>query len=212
MAPLSQTPVSIETPLITEEKIRGALSSAATGVVTTTMNIFGVTVLGLSAPMSLLIMYYILGGIVAYILDVLFAKYKFHGVHIPYTHLGPRFMWMLSSLLDRFLLRFVVTIIIEALTAVAMLDTLIMVFDKYKVWDHGRAKTIRNLGLAVGVAAIIYILFGNVLRYDWAFNETEQPMFNMVVMMWVALTILVYCRGSNTHENNAMNTPVGGLF
>lgn len=200
MSRLSHTPVPLDTPLVTEEKIRGAFSSAIAGSISTGLNVFGVTVLGLNAPLSLIVMYYIFGGFVAYICDIIIAKYKFHGVHVPYTELGPRFMWLLSSFTDRFFVRFVVSIVIEALTAVALLDAVIITFDHYGIWTEGRARTWRNLLLAVAVAAFIYVLFGNVLRYDWSLSETEHHTLNIVVMVWVAMAILVFARGTTVES------------
>jgi hypothetical protein len=204
---IATIPMPLPHPLVTEEKVRGAIAGSLTGIAATGLNILGVTVLGLSAPVSMALMHYLFGSTMAYILDILIAKYFFHGVHVSYSDIGTRAAWMLYSLTERFFFRFIVTVIIEALTAVAILEALIVMFDRYEYFSEGRAREIRNITLAAVVSAFVYVIFGNVIRYDWAYNENEQPLMNIIVMVWLALTVLVFSRGTNVTDVIAPQKP-----
>ena len=167
----------IETSPVTTEKVRGLVAGAVVGTTAMGMNALGVTALGLSAPVSMVLMLHVFGGAFAYVIDILFAKREFGGVRVSYTDLGLRAKWLLRSFGNRIFFRFIMSIIIETLTAVAMLDALIMATDHYQVLNATpRQRNMRNLGLVVIIGFVIYALFGSVLRYDWAYNETEQPL------------------------------------
>ena len=193
---IATIPMPLPHPLVTEEKVRGAIAGSLTGIVGTGMYIFGVTAMGLSAPVSLTLMHYVFGSAMSYVLDIMIAKYFFHGVHVSYSDIWTRAVWLLSSLKERFFLRFIITVIIEALTALAMFHAFIDMFDRYEYFSKGIARDVRNLVIAAFIGAFVYVVFGNVIRYDWAYNENEQPLMNIIMMVWLALSVLVFSRGT----------------
>lgn len=207
------------TGLMTEEKIRGALAGVFATSVSIGLNVLGVTTMGLSAPVSAFIFYYLFGGFVAYGADVLVAKQKFTNhprtpegkpaVPVPYSDLKTRFKWLVGSLYSRHFFRFVVAILIETMTGVAMLEAVIQWMNQSHFYmDH---EVLRNAIMAVIIAGANFILFGAVLRFDWAYNESENQLLNIMVLMWLALVLIIFAIGSRfnnkVHPDASSSSP-----
>lgn len=179
----------------TDEKKRGMLTSLVNGGIVSTMNYVGVIFLGLSAPMSTLIFMYVIGSFLGYSLDIMFAKADFvndKGVvtRFPYADLKTRLQWLIKSYADSPFVKFLVASIIETLTAIAILRAIIIELDRRDVIkEHSQY---RNLGVALLVTTIVFLLFGNILRFDWAYSNVENMQTNISVLMWMALSVLIF--------------------
>jgi hypothetical protein len=178
----------------TGEKLRGAVTSSVTGSLAVAMYTLGVASMGLSAPVSAFLFLYLSGAALGYSADIIFAKRSFviRGVpvELPYGDLGRRFRWLARSVLKRYFLRFVIVIVIETLTGLAMLDALIHSMDRHRVLLEHRQ--LRDAAAAVSVAVVNFLLFGNVLRFDWAYQEVEHPVMNMVVLVWLGFAMMAF--------------------
>lgn len=190
----------------TGEKARGALVSMVNGGISVGLNLFGVFGLGLSVPLSAFLFLYLVGGTLGYSLDIVFAKRDFlmPGAKnalpspLPYSDLSKRFRWLLRSFGHRYFLRFIVTIIIETLTGLAMLDSLIRAMNARRVlMDH---PLIRDATLAVLVAVVTFFLFGNILRFDWAYQDVDNPTMTIVVLAWLGVSMLVFSIYKSSHR------------
>jgi len=190
------------TTFLTDEKKRGIIMSVVSGGFVTLLNYMGVVVMGLSAPTSTAIFMYGVGSITGYSLDIVFAKSEFtktsvisgvtsHDIHkIPYGDLARRFRWLLRSFSNAPFLKFLIVSLIETLTAIALIRAVIAEFDRRVIMpDHVRW---RNFMIAVTVACVVFLLFGNILRFDWAYSNVENPLMNISVLMWMALSVLVF--------------------
>lgn len=186
--------------VFSNEKIRGAITSVVSGGVSGGMNALGVSVLNLSAPMSALVMLYIFGSIFGYSVDIMFAKKHFtikrgyrgtkpYSGPVPYTDIGTRALWLLASVIDKHFFRFVITVIIDTLIGIAILQALIKYAnDKEFLMDFA----FRDMFIAGAVSVFTFFLYNNVLRFDWAYNDQESPLMNVLILMWVAIVLMIY--------------------
>ena len=193
--------------LMTNEKLRGALAGAISGSTAAGLNLLGVTVMGLNDTMSALFFTFLGGSMLSYVLDILLAKRAFAmpgsgGLprDVPYAAIGKRARWLIRSFGRRFFFRFLVTVVIETLTGLAMLRAVIHELDTHGILPHWR---LRNAFAAMAVAVVNFALFGNILRFDWAYNEQEHPILSMVVLMWMALAMLVYASSYRVDDRPA---------
>ena len=182
--------------VLTREKGRGAVASAVSGTVASALNAAGVLALGLSAPASAALFLYVFGSLLGYSLDIVFAKREFvlsrgaAPAPIPYGALGQRARWLVRSFGRRFFFRFAVTVLIETLTGVAITCAAIRLLDRHGVLMEPRSRRVRDVCAAVASAVAVFLLFGNILRFDWAYCEVEQPLLTIVVIAWMAITLL----------------------
>jgi hypothetical protein len=197
--------------LFSDEKKRGMLTSIVNGSFITAMNYVGVMFLGLTVPVSTLLFVYIMGSITGYTMDILFAKREFLTpgggavAAIPYRDIMSRVRWLLWSIPNSPFYKFLVAGIIETLTGIAIIRAIIAELDKRMVMADNRQT--RNLITAMLVAALVFLLFGNILRFDWAYSSVEVPLMNISVLMWMAITILVFALvHTMLHEIRNANT------
>ena len=190
ISPIASQPTSHT--IVTLEKVRGVISGSVAGTLCNVLTVVGVTLFGLSPVTSMIIMHYVVGAVIGYVADILIAKRSFHGVDVPYSALGVRFAWLLRSLGERFLFRFVISIVIEALTAIVVFKAVRRAMDDAQFLATGDARVWRDLAASACVALLTYVLFGNVLRYDWAFNEKEDPLLNATAMIWIGLALMLF--------------------
>ena len=181
--------------LLTREKGRGALASVVSGTTASVLNAIGVLFLGLSAPVSAALFLYMFGSVLSYSLDVVFAKRDFmqRGSRVPaplpYNAIGKRARWLMRSFTQRFFLRFLITVLLETLTGLALLRAAIRIMDHHGfLMDH---RKIRDVCASVLTVVFVFVLFGNILRFDWAYKDVDQPLLTIVVLAWVAITLLV---------------------
>jgi hypothetical protein len=190
-----------------QEKLRGALSSLVSGSLASGGTILGVSALGLSAPVSLVLFGFVLGSVLGYSFDIIFAKRDFgHPVsaHVPYAEIGTRFRWLVRSFAHRYFFRFVVTIVIETLTTLAMLGAVVRAMDAHGILTGW---VLRDSVAAVLVAFANFWLFGNVLRFDWAYREEENQILNVVALLWMTLSMLVFAATwRSSDETNAASS------
>jgi hypothetical protein len=189
--------------LMTVEKARGLLASCISGSTATGLNVLGVAYMGLSPLASTALFGNALGSLLAYSLDIVLAKRAFlvDGVPtpLPYTHVGSRLVWLLRSFATNTFFRFIVSVIIETTTGLAMLYALLRALERHKILAHWRPAW--RTGVAAALVAVVnFLLFGNILRFDWAYNEAPHPLLNIVVLMWMALAMLVFACWSSLNS------------
>jgi hypothetical protein len=189
--------------IATREKVLGALTGVVSGSTALGLHALGVGVLGMSSPLSAFVMFYMAGGVLGYTLDILFAKEKFTnhpGVMggspmevVPYRDIVTRSKWLFKSLYTRHFMRFIIVALIETLTGLVVIDAVLTHMDEKGFMTD--SKWVRDVGVTAVVAATIFVLFGSVLRFDWAYQEIEQPLFNVVVLMWLAVSLMTFAIG-----------------
>ena len=183
--------------LLTHEKARGAAASAVSGAAAASLNLVGATALGMSPLASAALFLYLIGSVFGYSLDILFAKRDFRvspgaaPSPLPYSALGARAGWLLRSFGRRFFFRFVITVLIETLTGIAVTRAAIATLDRRALLVRTpEQKKLRDAAVAIAAAVLVFLLFGNVLRFDWAYREVEDPTLSIVVLAWLAITLL----------------------
>jgi len=185
--------------LLQGEQIRGIATSVISGA---SANIFNTLSIknGIEPITSTFIFLTLFGNIFGYCLDIMFAKEKFRlsnykGIEnffgsVPYTDILTRLIWLLKSFFQKYFLRFVVVAIIDSIISLTILEFTINKLDEYKIMMN--IKELRN-GLVGGVIALLtFVLYLNTLRFNWAYREEEDPVLNIVVLMWLTISIVIY--------------------
>jgi hypothetical protein len=154
---------------------------------------------GLSfSPMSLetsIIVNTVVGNFLGYSGDVLIAKQCFEAfngdeyVRVRYDQwdIEKRFVWYLQSLVSNVFMKFVFTVIIDILTTITLLDIARVIFDKLNIkfkW--------RDILIAATIPALIFILFGNELRFRYAYSKEDDFLVHLIVVAWAVLALMIY--------------------
>ena len=179
--------------VFTGEKGRGLLTSVASGGISAGMNYVGTAVLGMNPVLSAAVFLYSLGSLLSYSFDILYAKREFHGRALPYSAQRERWAYLARSFRRKQFYRFVITLILETVVSVCVLRAVLDQLDRMRVWTATpRARRLRDVAAALAVALAVFLLFANVLRFDWAYRDDDNPTMNMIVLMWTTLALVVF--------------------
>lgn len=180
--------------LVVNEKTRGALLSIVSGVTSGALTFAGVKA-GLSAQTSATIFLYGVGSFATYIADILFAKKMFRNaagdtVEVPYSNLKERFQYLMLSFMSHKLLRFIVTVVLDTLIGIALLRAAIKFMNENKFLMNFKY---RDTVTSVLIATLTFVLYVNVLRFDWAYSDDEGTLVvDVLVHMWLTVVLVIF--------------------
>lgn len=197
------------------ERFRGLVMSAISGVTANLLNFAGMKYLGLSVQVSSVLFLQVLGNILGYVLDILFAKRTFkirnyrgsgnvYDGPLPYRDVVSRFKWLVRSFISKQFYRFLVTVIIDTLVSLALLNWSIKAMDAKHILTDFKY---RNFALASLIAVGTFFLYVNILRFDWAYSDDDMPIFNVIILMWVTLVLMLYAVTYNPTASPAKLKP-----
>ena len=148
---------------------------------------------------STFISMYLIGNILAYSLDVVFAKEKLYinnrYGNISLNNYNVRLNFLIKSFFSKYFIRFMILTIIDSIIGLTLLKFLIKLMDKYEIlidWKY------RDLLIAAVVVSFTYNLYLNQLRFDWAYEYKENYLLNILIYIWFTLIILIVVRTDKT--------------
>ena len=178
---------------------RGMVVSTMSGVLSNTLNALLLKT-GINTLTSSFLSLVVFGNLFSYSSDILFAKEKFsipnykgkkdYFGYVPYKDIGVRFKWLLSSVYKKFFLRYLITIIIDSIIGLTILEFVIDKLDEKELFM--KQKVLRNAAVGGMVAIVTFILYVNKLRFQWAYKSQEDPIMNTIILMWLTLLIVIY--------------------
>lgn len=170
--------------VLTTEKARGSVASLISGIITNVVNTM-LILAGVSPVLSTVLTHQVVGNLFTYFLDIMIAKRQFHGVNVSYLNTRSRFRWFLDSFTGPPFHKFIIACIIEAILASAALSWARDLCDRHNIHFKMREAVLAGL-----VATVTFLLIMNILRFNWVLNETESLTLNIVIIAWMAMSVL----------------------
>lgn len=176
------------------EQFKGMLASLCSGTIANSLNYILTTGFKWNIQSSTLLSLYIVGNLFTYIFDILFAKSHFwdsnlnKNIFLPFNAFSPKLKWLLKSFTDKYFMKFFVTVMIDSIIGVALLKYAIKKMNYYNILTKYKH---RDLILAALVSAFTFILYLNPLRFNWAYHNDENPVLNMIVIVWFTISLLI---------------------
>jgi len=196
--------------VFSEEKLRGLLTSVASGGISGGLNMALVST-GISPALGAFLALYVTGSILGYIFDIVFAKKEFfipqgygrggsgqpYRGFVPYTDFVTRFVWLLRSFVGKYFFRYIITVLIDSLIGIMILNALIIYMnDKEFLMDFAY----RDALAAGAIAVFTFILYNNILRFDWAYSNVDNSVINIMVLMWCTLVLTIFSLSFNRQD------------
>ncbi len=182
-----------------QEKNKGILTSAVSFSIANLLNVFFNKNLQIDIQKSTFISMYLIGNILGYSLDVVFAKEKLYinnrYGNISLNNYNTRLNFLIKSFFSKYFIRFMILSIIDSIIGLTLLKFLIKLMDKYEIlidWKY------RDLLIAAVVVSFTYNLYLNQLRFDWAYEYKENYLLNILIYIWFTLIILIVVRTDKT--------------
>lgn len=185
-------------PFNKNERGKGMIGYIIAVVIANYLNILLAKYTNLNIEQSTFIAVYLVGNVIIYSSDILFAKENFNlseyeGIKnyygkVPYTDILTRTKWLGASLVDKYFFRFLITVIIDTIIGITLLKYAVAEADRLKVlmnWKY------RNYLIVFIIAIFTYILYVSTLRFNWAYQHEEDHIMNMLVLIWASLAILI---------------------
>jgi hypothetical protein len=131
----------------------------------------------------------------------MFAKHDFEtafGVvqHVPYGDLRRRAVWLFTSFASRYFFRFVVVLMIETMTALSVTRAMIRATDKYRLLREWKW---REPVFSVLAFSLVFVMFGNIVRFEWAYSHAGHAQTNVVMLAWLGITSIVFANTYFVH-------------
>ena len=187
-----------------QEKNKGILTSLFSFSMANLLNIFLNTNLQMNIEKSTFLSLYLFGNIIAYSLDILFAKEKLfvNGKYgkVPLNDYSTRTKFLFSSFFNKYFARYMILGIIDSIIGLILLKFIINTLNKYEILTEFKY---RDVLVAAFVVSFTYQLYLNHLRFDWAYEYNENFLLNIIIYIWFTLIILIVVRTDNSFINNA---------
>lgn len=84
-------------------------------------------------------------------------------------------------------MKFVFTVVIDIITTITILDICRSIFDRINIkfkW--------RDTLIAIIIPALIFLLFGNELRFRYAYSKEDDFVVHFIVVAWAVLSLMIY--------------------
>lgn len=177
---------------IKDEQNVGKLTSIISVIVANVLNIFLNVGLGLNIQQSTGLSIYVVGNLVGYVLDLLFAKRKLYmkdenGKPKLIKNFNDRVIFLLFSFYSKYFFKFLILCIIDTAIGLILLKYAILMLDKHKILVDFKY---RNLLLALIIPAITFGLYVNQLRFNWAYEFKENLILSIIMYMWLTIILL----------------------
>ena len=177
---------------IKDEQNVGKLTSIVSVIVANVLNIFLNVGLGLNIQQSTGLSIYVVGNLVGYVLDLLFAKRKLYmkdenGKPKLIKNFNDRVIFLLFSFYSKYFFKFLILCIIDTAIGLILLKYSILMLDKHKILVDFKY---RNLLLALIIPAITFGLYVNQLRFKWAYECKENLILSIIMYMWLTIILL----------------------
>ena len=186
------------------DQFKGMLASFCSGTIANTLNYILSTGFKWSIQSSTFLSLYIVGNLFAYIFDILFAKSHFwdsklnKNIFLPFTAFTPKFKWLLKSFIDKYFMKFFITVMIDSIIGVALLKYTIKQLNHYNILTTYKH---RDLIVAAIVSAFTFVLYLNPLRFNWAYHNDENPVLNMIIIVWFTISLLIMVKFDELKDN-----------
>lgn len=175
------------------EKTIGTVVSIVVGFISTGILVISQT-LGASIETSVLITN-ILGNFIGYTGDVVVAKQCFDEwdgenyipVNFDQWDIRRRFLWYLKSLISKSFIRFILTVVIDTMVSLAIIDLVTKLLDDLKIVFR-----FRNSLIAGVVSILTFQVFVNEIRFNYAYTRATDFTNDLIVYMWASILLILY--------------------
>lgn len=164
-------------------------SGTAANVAMLIFNLAGVPIANASAVTTLA------ANLLGYSLDVMFAKRAFGdlsgrgGPDVLLESVREKALWLARSLASFTFVRFLITVAIEIVITVFLLRYLTAALDDAGVLAGWKW---RDTVLSAAIAAVLFGLFVNRIRFDWAYVMPPDPSMDILMMIWFSTLVVSY--------------------
>ena len=171
---------------INEKLIRGAIASIISSIIAYILNIILIYFIPLH-EIIIFISYFIISNILSYSLDILIAKKHFNKQIIAYSNIKQRIVYLINSFLSVSFIKFMITVLIDSILKYSIFNKTVSILDEYNIIIPYRDPVLLTI-----ISIFTFVMFINNLRFNWAYNNNSDYKIDLIVLSWLALSIIIF--------------------
>lgn len=139
--------------------------------------------------MILYIITFIVANILSYSFDILLAKDNFNGVRVSLYDVKFRFNYLLKKILSYQIVKFFIIVAIDLILVNSVFKRVRKFLDKKNIKFKNRDQI-----LMFTLTTLSFLLYGNMLRFNWVYLEKTSMTHDVILMAWLSILFLISIR------------------
>lgn len=139
--------------------------------------------------MILYIITFIVANILSYSFDILLAKDNFNGVRVSLYDVKFRFNYLLEKMLSYQIVKFFIIIAIDIILVNSVFKRTRKFLDKKNIKFKNRDQILMFV-----LTTLSFLLYGNMLRFNWVYVEKTSLTVDVLLMAWLSIIFLISIR------------------
>lgn len=137
----------------------------------------------------LYIITFIVANILSYSFDILLAKENFNGVRVSLYDVKFRFNYLLEKMLSYQIVKFFIIIAIDIILVNSVFKRTRKFLDKKNIKFKNRDQILMFV-----LTTLSFLLYGNMLRFNWVYIEKTSLTVDVLLMAWLSIIFLISIR------------------
>jgi len=137
----------------------------------------------------LYIITFVVANILSYSFDILLAKDNFNGVRVSLYDVKFRFNYLLEKMFSYQIVKFFIIIGIDLLLVNSVFKRAREFLDKKNIRFKNRDQI-----LMFTLTTLSFLLYGNMLRFNWVYLEKTNMTLDVLLMAWLSILFLISIR------------------
>lgn len=139
--------------------------------------------------MILYIITFFVASILSYSFDILLAKDNFNGVRVSLYDVKFRFNYLLEKMLSYQIIKFFIIVAIDLLLVNSVFKRARDFLDKKKIKFKNRDQILMFV-----LTTLSFLLYGNMLRFNWVYLEKTNMTLDVLLMAWLSILFTISIR------------------
>lgn len=132
---------------------------------------------------------FVVANILSYSFDILLAKDNFNGVRVSLYDVNFRFNYLLNKMFSYQIVKFFMVVAIDLLLVNSVFKRTREFLDKKNIKFKNRDQI-----LMFTLTTLSFLLYGNMLRFNWVYLEKTNMTLDVLLMAWLSILFLISIR------------------
>ena len=132
---------------------------------------------------------FVVANILSYSFDILLAKDNFNGVRVSLYDVKFRFNYLVKKMFSYQIIKFFMVVAIDLLLVNSVFKRTREFLDKKNIKFKNRDQI-----LMFTLTTLSFLLYGNMLRFNWVYLEKTNMTLDVLLMAWLSILFLISIR------------------
>lgn len=168
------------------EHTRGVLTSILSSIITQFIIFITSNTKIKNKDLVLYVITFIIANFLSYSLDILLAKDNFNGKRVSLYDVETRFAYLFEKILSFQIVKFFMIVCIDFMIVNSIFKKSRQFLDKKDIKFKYRDQL-----LMFGITLFTFMLYGNLLRFDWVYIDKTNKVIDMLILIWLTILVMI---------------------